>query len=53
MLAAAAPGHVEQVRQSLFDPLTPEQVTQLTAIRQAILAAVGDPPPCEETQGCP
>jgi DNA-binding MarR family transcriptional regulator len=26
MLAAAAPGHVEAVRQHLFDPLTPEQL---------------------------
>ena len=31
-LAAAAPGHVEQVRRSLFDGLTPEQVAQLKAI---------------------
>src|SRR6202041_1909794 len=30
--AAAAPSHVEQVRRSLFDLLTPDQVTQLAAI---------------------
>jgi DNA-binding MarR family transcriptional regulator len=41
-LSAAAPGHVEQVRRSLFDVLTPEQVSQLAAISAAILAA-GDP----------
>ncbi len=38
-LSAAAPGHVEQVRRSLFDALTPEQVSQLAAISTAILAA--------------
>jgi DNA-binding MarR family transcriptional regulator len=37
-LAAAAPGHVWQVRRSLFDHLTAEQVTQLTAISNAIAA---------------
>jgi DNA-binding MarR family transcriptional regulator len=41
-LSAAAPGHVEQVRRSLFDALTPEQVSQLATISAAILAA-GDP----------
>jgi len=35
-LAAAAPAHVEQVRRSLFDRLTAEQVEQLTAISHAI-----------------
>jgi DNA-binding MarR family transcriptional regulator len=38
-LEGAAPGHVEQVRRSLFDVLTPEQVTQLGAISDAITAA--------------
>jgi len=38
-LEAAAPGHVEQVRKSLFDVLTPEQVAQLAAISEAINAA--------------
>ncbi len=42
-LAAAAPGHVEQVRKALFDALSPEQVRQLTAIAQAIVAASGGP----------
>lgn len=31
-LAAAAPGHVEEVRRSLFDILTPEQVRHLDEI---------------------
>jgi DNA-binding MarR family transcriptional regulator len=35
-LEAAAPGHVEAVRGTLFDPLTPEQVTQLGEIMSAI-----------------
>jgi DNA-binding MarR family transcriptional regulator len=53
-LAAAAPGHVEQVRESLIDGLTPEQVTQLKAIGDTMAAACGGhavpvlPPP-----GCP
>ena len=38
-LAAAAPGHVEQVRQSLIDALTPEQIEQLRQISAAISAA--------------
>ncbi|MFJ2028241.1 MarR family winged helix-turn-helix transcriptional regulator [Streptosporangium sp. NPDC087985] len=37
VLAAAAPGHVEAVRQSLFDRLTPEQVRQLAGICTAVL----------------
>jgi DNA-binding MarR family transcriptional regulator len=37
-LAAAAPGHVEQVRRSLFDRITPEQAMQLRAIMTAIAA---------------
>ncbi|WP_020672578.1 MarR family winged helix-turn-helix transcriptional regulator [Amycolatopsis nigrescens] len=36
VLEAAAPGHVEAVRQSLFDALTPEQVTALGEISSAI-----------------
>jgi DNA-binding MarR family transcriptional regulator len=35
-LEAAAPGHVEQVRRSLFDILTMERLAQLTAICEAI-----------------
>ncbi|MFJ8914223.1 MarR family winged helix-turn-helix transcriptional regulator [Amycolatopsis sp. NPDC102389] len=36
-LEEAAPGHVEAVRESLFDPLTPEQVTALGEISAAVL----------------
>jgi len=39
-LEAAAPGHVEQVRRSLFDVLSADQVAQLAAISDAIIAAV-------------
>ncbi|GAA3564894.1 MarR family transcriptional regulator [Amycolatopsis ultiminotia] len=55
-LEAAAPGHVEAVRESLFDPLTPEQVRQLDEISTAILGALR--PRCaaavaaEEEAGC-
>ena len=35
-LEDAAPGHVEGVRHHVFDHLTPEQVTQLRAISEAI-----------------
>lgn len=43
ILEEAAPGHVEQVRQSLFDLLSPEQVAQLTMISKAIIAAAESP----------
>jgi DNA-binding MarR family transcriptional regulator len=42
-LAAAAPGHVKQVRRSLIDMLTPEQVEQLHEISAAIIAGAGEP----------
>jgi DNA-binding MarR family transcriptional regulator len=35
-LEAAAPGHVEAVREALFDALTPEQVRELGEISRAI-----------------
>ena len=38
-LSAAAPGHVEQVRRALFDPLSAEQLHQLAGISDTILAA--------------
>jgi DNA-binding MarR family transcriptional regulator len=49
-LAAAAPSHVEQVRRSLFDRITPEQASQLSAIMTAV-AAAGVPD--GESAGCP
>lgn len=42
-LDAAAPGHVEAVRRLLFDPLTAQQVTQLRAISDALVAHARDP----------
>ncbi|WP_171075193.1 MarR family winged helix-turn-helix transcriptional regulator [Nonomuraea basaltis] len=38
-LAAAAPGHVEEVRRSLFDVLEPEQVRELDEICSAVISA--------------
>jgi DNA-binding MarR family transcriptional regulator len=52
-LADAARGHVEQVRQSLFDALTPEQVTQLRAISEAVIAAGGGLGKVAFPLGCP
>ncbi len=43
-LAAAAPGHVETVRRVLFEQLTAQQIEQLTAIAQTVIAAAGRPP---------
>ncbi|HEY8982572.1 MAG TPA: MarR family transcriptional regulator [Streptomyces sp.] len=40
LLEEAAPGHVEAVRQAVFDALTPEQVGQLAEIGEAINAAL-------------
>lgn len=45
VLAAAAPGHVEEVRGILFDPLTPEQVDQLGEIVSAVVAPHEGRPP--------
>ncbi|HEY2504884.1 MAG TPA: MarR family transcriptional regulator [Streptosporangiaceae bacterium] len=50
-LEAAAPGHVTQVRESLFDQLSPDQVTQLAAISEAIASAAENPAPAG--LGCP
>ncbi|WP_371781583.1 MarR family winged helix-turn-helix transcriptional regulator [Streptosporangium subroseum] len=41
VLAAAAPGHTEAVRQSFFDRLTPEQVRRLAEICEAVLGKTG------------
>jgi hypothetical protein len=37
-IAAAAPGHVAEVRRSLFDALSPEQVDSLAEISTTVLA---------------
>ena len=52
-LAASAPGHVEQVRTSLFDGLTPEQVAQLKAIGEVMAAACSGHPIPSFPPGCP
>ncbi len=43
-LAAAAPGHVEEVRRAVFDPLTRSQVLQLARITDRILQSPGVEP---------
>src|ERR1700685_1865174 len=50
-LTAAAPGHVDQVRRSLIDRLTPEQVEQLREISAAIVA--GADPSAKTSGSCP
>ena len=40
-LAAAAPGHVECVRQVLFDPLTPQQLAMLRDIAERVVEGAG------------
>ena len=50
-LSAAAPGHVEQVRQVLFDALNEEQLRQLDGISTAILAKAASSP--TDAEGCP
>ena len=52
-LDEAARGHVEQVRRLLFDVLTPEQVTQLKAISEAMIAASGGHGKVAFPPGCP
>ena len=47
-LDAAAPGHVEQVRRSVFDRLTAEQVAHLEAICAAIAAGEHVDAECRE-----
>jgi DNA-binding MarR family transcriptional regulator len=53
-LEAAAPGHAEQVRKSLFDRLSSDQVAQLAEISAAI-AAGSQPADSElsDLNGCP
>ncbi|WP_299036049.1 MarR family winged helix-turn-helix transcriptional regulator [uncultured Pseudokineococcus sp.] len=44
VLSRTAPGHVEQVRRVVFDPLTDEQRAQLGEICQAVLGALEHTP---------
>ncbi|MFL6240320.1 MAG: MarR family winged helix-turn-helix transcriptional regulator [Actinomycetes bacterium] len=46
-LEEIAPGHVECVRSSLFDALTPAQVKQLRAISEAVVEQLNDAEPCD------
>lgn len=50
-LRTAAPGHVEAVRQNLFDQLSPTQVGQLREICEAVLAKRGGTPEWPESTG--
>lgn len=43
VLQTTAPGHVDAVRRTVFDPLTPEQVDQLRTIANTIV----DAPACD------
>jgi DNA-binding MarR family transcriptional regulator len=43
-LEQTAPGHVEEVRSSLLDPLTPEQLRALRKISEALVAHLSDAP---------
>ena len=45
-LAAAAPGHVEEVRRLVFDHLTPDEVSQLSALAAKLVPAEGGSPSC-------
>ena len=45
-LVETAPGHVAEVRRAMFDALSPEQVAQLRAICDTLLAGL-------DTSGCP
>ena len=45
-LAETAPGHVEEVRRRIFDPLTRAQTRQLCEIGRRIVAAIDPHDPC-------
>jgi DNA-binding MarR family transcriptional regulator len=48
VLEEQAPGHVEAVRKGLFDPLTPEQVTQLEQICTAVVETLDPSGTCRK-----
>jgi DNA-binding MarR family transcriptional regulator len=48
--AAAAPGHVAEVRRLIFDPLTKAQTRQLREIGRRIIRAIDPDGPCLDTQ---
>jgi len=46
MVVATAPGHVEEVRRLVFDPLTKAQQRQLGAIGRRVMGAIDPDGPC-------
>jgi DNA-binding MarR family transcriptional regulator len=50
-MAAAAPGHVQEVRRLVFDPLTRAQVQQLASIGQRIARAIDPHDRCLDDPG--
>ena len=49
----AAPGHVEEVRRLVFDPLTKAQTRQLRDIGRRIMRAIDSDDPCLDDQPLP
>jgi len=47
-MVQTAPGHVEEVRRLVFDPLTRAQVRQLRDIGRRIMRAIDPDDPCLE-----
>jgi DNA-binding MarR family transcriptional regulator len=45
-VAGTAPGHVEEVRRLVFDPLTKAQTRQLREIGRRIMRAIDPDDPC-------
>ncbi|MFK0142826.1 MarR family winged helix-turn-helix transcriptional regulator [Streptomyces murinus] len=52
-VVAAAPGHVEAVRQLVFDPLTKAQQRQLGTVSGRILGALAPPRPADGSAAAP
>lgn len=52
-LERAAPGHVEEVRRRLFEPLAPEQVRQLGEIVETLRQGFGSREPVDAPMSCP
>lgn len=50
-VAATAPGHVEEVRRLVFDPLTKAQARQLREIGRRIVRVIDSDAPCLQDRG--
>jgi DNA-binding MarR family transcriptional regulator len=50
-VVATAPGHVERVRELIFDQLTPSEVAQLGVIAKKLSASIGTDGACAEKIG--